>query len=449
MNTLRQSRFLPLPLVPLPALSAFARTTAALCAMGALSISAAGCAGILGLEDRELDPDASGASTTSTSSQTASTSGSTGTGTASTDVVDAAPVDRDAEARDASKGFDPGDATVDAPAPVVDASSSCPATGVCYLASGLTAPWLVVADSANVYWTELGSTGSTADGAVKACAVTGCAQPLVYAAHLVGPRGIAIDTQRVYWDTQAADPSVASGGVFSCPLAGCSGAPTQLASGTQPYGLAVDGTYVYWVDEWDLSVHRVPKNGTGADHFLVAANDANNPMFDMGQVAVDATYLYVNDQTGGGLYRVPIVRGAEPTLFYDGINGFDWPVAVDSTYVYYGESDSNNVGHILRINKATPSSMTAIATGLSNPYGVAVDGPTSPLVYWADNGTGSNDGAIGRVSALGTGQVNLATSLSDPSGIAVNASYVFWTDLGLYDGSEYVAGGGFIARVAK
>ena len=426
----------------------------------ALTLATGGCAGILGLEDREVGSDDGGSTGTSSSGQhelqrvdfeharLAGSTSSSGSGSGS--GADDAGRDLDADQRDSSKGTGGGDdATIDSPVAVIDASSSCPSSGICYLATGLTAPWLVVADSASVYWTELGSTGSTADGAVKACAVTGCTKPLVYASGLVGPRGIAIDADHIYWDTQSADTSVATGGVFSCPLTGCSGAPVQLAVGTQPYGLAVDATYVYWVDENDLSVHRVPKNGTGTDHFLVAANDANNPMLDMGQVALDASYFYINDQFGGGLYRVPIAGGAEPTLVYNSEYAFDWPVAVDATYIYYGESNDNNVGHILRINKATPTSHTAIATGLINPYGVAIDSQTSPLVYWADNGTGSTNGSIGRVSSLGTGQTDLTTGLSDPSGIAVNATYAFWADLGNYDGSEYVSGGGFIARIAK
>jgi hypothetical protein len=451
MNKLRQSRSLHLP--SLASLAPWAPFAGLL----TLTLATGGCAGILGLEDREVGSDDGGG----TSTGSMSSSGSTGSGSGASSsshgsssgsgvgADDAGRGDLDAEERDSSKGTGGDDATTDSPVTVIDASSSCPSSGICYLATGLTAPWLIVADSANVYWTELGSTGSTADGAVKACAVTGCAQPLVYASGLVGPRGIAIDADHIYWDTQSADTSVATGGVFSCPLTGCSGAPQQLAVGTTPYGLAVDATYVYWVDENDLSVHRVAKNGTGTDHFLVAANDSNNPMSDMGQVALDSSYLYVNDQIGGGLYRVPVAGGAEPTVVYNSEYAFDWPVTVDATYLYYGESNVNNVGHILRINKTSPFSHTAIATGLVNPYGVAIDGQTSPLVYWADNGTGSTNGTVGRVSSAGTGQTNLTTALADPSGIAVNATYAFWSDLGGNDGTEYIAGGGFIARIAK
>jgi hypothetical protein len=449
----------------------------------ALALSSAGCTAILGLEDRELaadgGADASSVSASTSTHASTSTSASTGatgstsigmTGTATTSttstgtttstetqdasVVDAA--DHDAAERDGS-GKGEGDATFDAQfdapvdAPVTADAGVCTASspGACIVAAGLTAPWLVVADSTSVYWTEIGSSEKSSDGAVKSCSFGACTNPVVYASNVNAPRGIAVDAQRVYWGTESLDTSY-SAGVFSCPIAGCGGAPTQLATGIQPYGIAVDATYLYWVDGWDYSVHRVLKDGSGSDAFLVQAYDSANPLYDPAQIAIDQSYVYINERTNGGLYRLPLAGGVEPTLFYAGHDAFDWPVVVDSTYVYYGET-YNSSGYVLRINKASSATMTKLVTGLKQPYGLAIDGQSSPLVYWTDWGSGRNDGLVGRVSSAGTGQVNLAAGLPGPNGVAVNGVYAFWTDLGSYDStnSVYVAGTGYIARVPK
>ena len=420
--------------------------------------SLAGCTAVLGLEDRELSDDAGDVANAGDAPAAADAAGASGD----------APIHHDAGERDATGGDaagtegGPGDAghadrTAPPDAPVgsptaPDAGCTGPG-GTCIFATGLTAPWLIVADDTSVYWTESGSTDTSSNGAVKSCPVAVCTQPIVYASNVNAARGIAVDAQRVYWDTSTTDTSVDGGGVFSCPIAGCDdGGPTQLASGIRPYGLAIDDTNLYWVDVWDESVHIVPKDGSGNDVAIVAPYDANNPLYISGRIAIDPTSIYINESSSKvqqGIYTVPFSGGAEPMLFYAGHDANDWPIAVDGTYVYYGEA-ANSAGYILRIDK-TSLDMTQIVTGLQHPSGIAIDNLTSAsTVYWTDLGSGG-DGRVGRVSSDGTGQVDLVTGLAAPGAIAINGAYAFWNDWGTYDATSggYVQGTGSIWRTPR
>lgn len=87
-----------------------------------------------------------------------------------------------------------------------------------------------------------------------------------------------------------------------------------------------------------------------------------------------------------------------------------------------------------------PQGCVALAKGLSNPNGLALDADT---VYWTDSSTGQ----VLRVSKTGGPTTNLfdgspldsSTSTSSASGIAVDARFVYWAD----------PNGGFVAKVPK
>ncbi|MCL2451233.1 MAG: hypothetical protein FWD17_19990, partial [Polyangiaceae bacterium] len=288
-----------------------------------------------------------------------------------------------------------------------------------------------------------------------------CTKPTVYASNQNLARGLAVDAQRVYWDTSSPDTTVDAGGVFSCPIAGCSDAgPTVLASGIWPYGLAIDDRNLYWVDEWDDSVHLVPKDGSGNDAALIGSFDTNNPLYNPGHIAIDDTQIFINEasnQTQQGIYTVPFSGGAEPTLFYAGQDPNDWPLVVDGLYAYYGET-ANGAGFVLRVNKTSPET-TQIMTGLLFPGGLALDSPTSAkIVYWTDTGSVvtddgglANDGKVGRVGSDGTGPVNLVAGLRAPGAVAINGTYVFWNDWGDFNNTTtfFAAGTGYIARTPR
>ena len=397
--------------------------------LGACALTAAACANLLGIDDRSLDPaldeggiGASGStasgSTAGSGSGPASGSGSSGSGMSSGSLV----------GPDAGADSQPVD--------------TCP--DPCVLASNLNHPFQMTSDASRVYWTEFGDATGTANGFVKSCPLTGCGSgAMVYAQAQVNPRGIAVDAQNVYWGS--ATFGAINGAIWSCALTGCS-SPTKLASAGIPYGVWVDATYVYWVDNNDGSVHRIVKPNNG-DEILYDGGDyaTGFPISEPQQCVSDGTFVYLDDYLGD-VYRVP-VAGGDPFLMASGSQQGGWPLAIDATSVYFG--DSGDLYRMLKTSAFTTG--TTIATGISDPVGIVID-PTTSIVYWADWGSGNaDDGTVGKVGTNGMNQTILASSLQTPEAVTVSGSYVFWLSNGTLDtvNGGALAQSGSLMRMAK
>jgi hypothetical protein len=291
-------------------------------------------------------------------------------------------------------------------------SGGCP--DPCPLATGLDWPLWIASDSARVYWTERGDPAG-ATGAVKGCAITGCdGGPAVYQSALSDVHGIAVDDQNVYFATGGA-----SAGVWACAIGGCPSGALNLAPGAMtPDGVAVDATYVYWVDFADNSVHRAPKMG-GADQVL--HDGGGSSVTQPQRCRVDGAFVYVTD-TSGDVVRIPLGGGDPIAIDVATTNTHEVPLALDSTYVYYGLLES-----VFRSPKTATDSGVAIANGLPKVMDLEVAGGD---VLWADLGSDGTDGTVGRVHADGGGRTLVATSLVNPGAVTVSAGFVFWLSQG-------------------
>ncbi len=127
--------------------------------------------------------------------------------------------------------------------------------------------------------------------------------------------------------------------------------------------------------------------------------------------------------------------------------GLDIPqIAVDETSIYFITVDDATTGSIYSVSKngGTPK---LLATKLAAPIDLALDATS---VYWANLGTlmGDDiaaDGSIERILKNGTGRQVLADKLSTPSSIALDDADVYFSEVGLGTGNPSAG----LRRVSK
>jgi hypothetical protein len=262
---------------------------------------------------------------------------------------------------------------------------------------------LLAVDDKYVYWTGWG----TSNAVLKAPASGGT--PVVLAANQSSPFGIAVDATSVYWASNG-------GSVGKVPLGG--GAETQLAQG--PSGannIAVDATSVYWtIAETTGSIMKVPLGGGAST--TIAANQ-----FVPTSLAVDAANAYWTTEANT-VVSVPLGGGATSTLATAGMVG--QAIAVDGTSVYWESIDTmTGNGTLMKTPAGGGASVPLVVLQGQNqgPVYLAIDATN---LYWTEQFTER----VNAAPLAGGAPVTLAAGQNTPYGVAVNATAVFWVNIG-------------------
>jgi hypothetical protein len=105
-----------------------------------------------------------------------------------------------------------------------------------------------------------------------------------------------------------------------------------------------------------------------------------------------------------------------------------YTLAMDDTHIYYTNFTGTTVVALL---KAPPFTPTVLASMEVNPLGVAVD---DTFVYWTEAGhvnctLGDDDGigAVRKIPKGGGAPITIAGSESCPDHVAVDDKFVYWT----------------------
>ena len=139
--------------------------------------------------------------------------------------------------------------------------------------------------------------------------------------------------------------------------------------------------------------------------------------------ALDADYVYWTNDAETLVLRSPKVRGPVEVFHDSGAGKHPHGIATYATHVYWSESDA--AGRILRKPKASLETdlPEELATGQGEPTSIALD---ATFVYWTSRGGNS----ISRVAKLGGPVEIIALSQIMPASVAVDDTHVFWVSQG-------------------
>jgi hypothetical protein len=292
----------------------------------------------------------------------------------------------------------------------------------------------IAVDKTNVYWTTSG--GGIAGVYFKAFAggsiVTSVSATMIEPP--INPIGIAVDsTSNVFWvDFNGA---VATSEIVH----GIPSAQTNYTfnSFDSPLPGAVDVTFdntnVYWVDQLAQTVNQVARDGlSGPIHIATSPAptaitvDARSGIvywLDQGtsEVSGSVNSIAIGGSADGG---IPTALASDEKLPCD--------LAVVAGFVYWTGTDPVLGGTVKRMPVDGSAGPTVLVQALYAPEGIAVD---STFVYW----TNFNEGTVMKVELAGGTPFTLASGQNNPQAIVVDANSVYWSN----------AGDGTIWKVAK
>ena len=130
--------------------------------------------------------------------------------------------------------------------------------------------------------------------------------------------------------------------------------------------------------------------------------------------------------TSGAIGRANVDGTGANQSFITGLSG-PFGVAVDTSHVYWADFSADTIG---RANLDGTGSNGSFITGALDPASVAVD---AGHIYWANFSLGATTGSIGRANLDGTGvnQTFITTGDEALFSVAVDASHIYWTNSNL------------------
>jgi outer membrane protein assembly factor BamB len=219
-----------------------------------------------------------------------------------------------------------------------------------------TYPWGIAVDSTRVYWSVPNFYSGGTNAAIMSIPLAGDAATTL-ASNLDGPRLVVAGSANVYWTSYG--PSA----VESVPLDG--GSVATIASDPQGgAGLAIDATNLYWSTA--AGIFKAPLAGGAATSIGPAAAavavDATN------------VYYVTATPNGSGVVALVPIAGGMPTTLASGRTGSLPAVAVDDQNVYWIEGDGTIADGAVAAVPRSGGVVAILVSGLSDPSVIAVDG---------------------------------------------------------------------------
>jgi hypothetical protein len=307
--------------------------------------------------------------------------------------------------------------------------------GVCQsgpLLENLNSPWYLELKDGYVYFTEHGNTGSES-GAVRRFPVGNPNAIENLAAGMESPRGLAFTDGKLFffedryqiddalWQTDMAGPPTTAMRIVD-------DLSTNNGDSSDPvYGIGASNGYVFYMDDQRLYRRGIQSGVT--DEVNTGGSFAKG-------LLVDDSYAYF--VYGGVVYRIEVnfttTPEPEPQAIANLPDGHTqvWGRAQSSTHLYFG-TNPYDPGGIVQVAK-DGSTTTLIVSDVdpldtdpddsSAAYDLAVD---ATHIYYC---TGNYSNRIWKLALTPGSTPELLAEADDPSGIAVDDEFVYWTEFG-------------------
>jgi hypothetical protein len=260
---------------------------------------------------------------------------------------------------------------------------------------------------------------------------------------VLGPTGVASDGTSFYFTNS----SSTSPNVYACPAAGCATHDTVIATTLDPEGITVSNGTLFWTGNGtgnaDGTVTSASATDGSGSRTLFTATDDSSP----DAIAVDGTNVYFTDNTNGSLRRVQADGTGLTDLTMGNEPSSSLKVAIGTASIFFTTGVAGGgPGAVWSIAKASGAVNSGFATNQASCRGIATDAMS---VYWVDQGDLSTaNGTVMMCPQAGcpsSGPTQLAGGQAAPYGIAVDDSYVYWTNGGVsVNGTD-----GSVMRLAK